>query len=697
MRACAVALIIILMLLAGPVVHAGDEVQSDEYTIDDITVMASGDEIDPNAVPQEVIEAGRYTNVGEAITETPGVSAVRRGASATEPVIRGLGWERVTTQVNGLPLYGACPARMDPPITYVRSYAPETLLILKGLASVTYGPGGSGGRIIIDTDFERDPNDPAGFGGWVKIGGETNRDGIAGEAGFKGGNKWLDVKGVVEALDYSDYKSGNGTVVPANQEEYSAALSAGIRPTENHRWSNYINYVREDDIDYPSLPMNMDETDFWVYTTGYRINPERGRMKEMDFSFGLQDIDHLMSNRNKPNRKMVEAQTPSESNSYSGSAKSTFKLSSGVDLIAGADFYSLNRDATRTRKLVMSGRTFEDRIWPDASQRDLGGFAELQAEMANDFELRVGGRFDYVLSDAGAADAPSLMMKTVREQYVNFYGPDAADVEKEEWVGSGNIVLAWQPISWLETHLGGGLATRPAGVTERFFAFAPAPGGFLVGNPTLDPEKKIELEWGVNFKKPWFDASINLFYNWVQDYILQTEIDRFDVNGDGSEDLVRGFRNVDARLYGVDIGLQLRAGPHWSFPLSVAYVRGRNTSDDRNLPEIPPLEGRAAVRFDHGDDFPWWAQIGGRFADRQDKIDDTFPENETAGFAVFHLRGGCVFYKAIKIELGVENLFDTEYSEHLTREAFFTQGDLIAGDEVPAPGRTIYASLRWDF
>ncbi len=138
----------------------------------------------------------------------------------------------------------------------------------------------------------------------------------------------------------------------------------------------------------------------------------------------------------------------------------------------------------------MKGTTSKDRLWPDVSQSDIGGFAETEARLAETLELRVGGRVDLVLSDADAADAQSLQGKTVREQYVNFYGPDAADVKDDEVLGSGNIVLSWQALDWLETHIGSGVTSRAASVTERYFAFAPTPGGFQVGNPTLDPEKK---------------------------------------------------------------------------------------------------------------------------------------------------------------------------------------------------------------
>lgn len=688
---------VVVFLWGTAVAYAQDQTEVDEYTLGDITVQAAGEKPSKDAVDKEVLESVRFTHVGEALTEIPGVSVVRRGASATEPVIRGLGWEKVSTQVNGLPLYGACPARMDPPLTYVRSYTAENVRVVKGLGSVTYGPAGSGGRILIDTDYERDPDAPDEFDGWIEVGGETNRNGLVGELGAKGGNSRVDVKGVVEGQDYSDYESGDGVTVPADQKSYSGALSLGLRPHEDHRWSNYVNYVREDGIDYPTLPMDMDETDFWVYTTGYRIRPENGRLEELGLHGGLQLIDHTMSNRDKPNRQMLEAETPSESDTYNGSADFTFRLSPSVSLTSGADYYLLNRDATRTRRMVASGQTFEDRLWPDVSQSDLGGFAEIQADIAEAFDLRVGARIDRVSSQAKAADAPSLMMRSVREQYVRFYGPEAADVDQDETTGSGNLVLTWHPASWVETAIGGGIASRAAGVTERYFAFAPAPGGFVVGNPTLDPEKKIELEWNLGLTHKWFEAEMSVFYNWVNDYILQQQIARLDANGDGIDDVVRGFYNVDARLYGFEIDSLVRVNDHWSFPLTVAYVRGKNTTDDTDLPEIPPLEATAAVRADYGESTPWWVQFGGRFVSKQDKIDPSFPEQETSGFSVFHLRGGVTLRRVVKLELGVENLFDKDYTEHLTRDAFFTEGDLVAGEPVPAPGLTVYGSLRWTF
>jgi iron complex outermembrane receptor protein len=242
-----------------------------------------------------------------------------------------------------------------------------------------------------------------------------------------------------------------------------------------------------------------------------------------------------------------------------------------------------------------------------------------------------------------------------------------------------------------------GIVSRPAGVTERYFAFAPAPGGYLLGNPALDAERKVEFDIGARWYRRAFVAAVSFFHHTVSDYILQTAVDRQDINGDGTEDTIRGFVNTDARLYGGEAAILTRPREHWSIPCSLAWVRGCDRDNDRPLPEIPPLEGRAAVRADYGERHAWWAELGGRFAAEQTRVDETFPEDETPAFAVWHLRGGVELTGWLELRAGVENLFDAEYHEHLTREAMMPVGDLMPGDEIPAPGRSFHLSLRGTF
>jgi outer membrane receptor protein involved in Fe transport len=51
--------------------------------------------------------------------------------------------------------------------------------------------------------------------------------------------------------------------------------------------------------------------------------------------------------------------------------------------------------------------------------------------------------------------------------------------------------------------------------------------------------------------------------------------------------------------------------------------------------------------------------------------------------------------RGIELRVGVENLLDKEYHDHLTREAIMPVGDLGAGDEIPQPGRSIVVGVRY--
>jgi iron complex outermembrane receptor protein len=183
----------------------------------------------------------------------------------------------------------------------------------------------------------------------------------------------------------------------------------------------------------------------------------------------------------------------------------------------------------------------------------------------------------------------------------------------------------------------------------------------------------------------------------IDDYILPVALDELDVNGDGNLDLVRGFENTDATLVGVDFSFLYRFSERWCMPGDLFYVRGEDDRRGVPLPEIPPLELRLAVRHSFPGRITGRVQFGGRFVARTDRIDPDFPENETPGFAVWHLRTGFDVSRFVSIILGVENLFDRQYVEHLTREAAGNVPGLMPGQEIPQAGRFVTVALRSDF
>jgi iron complex outermembrane receptor protein len=507
----------------------------------------------------------------------------------------------------------------------------------------------------------------------------------------------VDLSVGVEVLRHGDYSSANGTTVPAGDEQTGAYLSFGQRVGSAGRWRLGIVAQDGEDIDYPSLPMNTDETETRVYDGGYRWQPTSGGtlLSEMELRWGYAGVSHVMSNRGKPNRAQKQAETESDADTWSAGVTARLAVSDRSVLELGMDYTDLERDALREVHVLASGATMYDHLWPDVSQDDVGVFAEHRTHLADGWKLRVGARYDAVSSAAAAADDPGLGGNTIRENYVLFYGPRAAVTDRDEDLISGNVLAVRSFGPRWEMHGGVGLVSRAAGMTERYFSFAPAPNGYVVGNPALDAEHKREIGAGIRYAGRRADLALNAYYHDVADFIHSTVLDHYDVNDDGRIDVIRGFENVDATLFGTEASAQVRIGSRWTVPLAAAFVRGENETASEPLPEIPPFEGRAAARYGFHGRLPGWVELGGRFVDAQDRIDPAFGEDETPGFAVWHLRSRLDVGHGLALQIGVENLLDKEYHEHLTREALMPVGDLGPGDEIPQPGRSLVVAVRY--
>lgn len=640
----------------------------------------------------ENMNSARFTNASEVALLEPGVAGVRRNASQVEPVIRGLGWESVVVQRNHLQIFGACPGRMDPPLSYAGASGAEEVVIVMGLPSVTLGAAGTGGRVFVDSAYERKPGFD-GWEGWLRGGLEAQRKGYVVEAGASGGTERTDLRASVEALEYGNYQSGDGRTVTAQQRSWGASLAGNWRTTERARWWTSGGYRDEREIDYPSLPMDLVRSEILTVNTGYRVDQSSPWQLELG-GFG---IDHLMDNARKANRNQLEASTTSSSEGASALARWDLAMGTDKVLRLGLDASRQRRDALRTRTTLSNGRSFQDHIWPDTEQDMAGVFTEWESSVSGDWRVRAGIRADHVESQTKAADDPALGGESIREAWIGYYGAAASPADRGENVAAGNLVASWIANQELGFHLGAGLSSRAAGITERYYAYAPAPGGFMVGNPSLAAEKKWELSAEVDLQSQNWQGNFSLYAHWMPDYILSTTIDWRDVNGDGAPDRIRGFENVDARLFGFDGGVVARLGRGFSLPMQAAYVWGENVSGQRALPQIPPAEARLALRYDWLSGNTGWIEAGTRLVAQQDRIDPFYGENETPGFVTFDLRAAVSLASGVWLDGGILNLLDRNYYEHLTHDALLPSGDLNARDAVPAPGISAYLTARYQF
>ena len=94
------------------------------------------------------------------------------------------------------------------------------------------------------------------------------------------------------------------------------------------------------------------------------------------------------------------------------------------------------------------------------------------------------------------------------------------------------------------------------------------------------------------------------------------------------------------------------------------YTRAQNVDFNEPLPEITPLTGLIAVKYEREQ---FWGEFKGRLVAEQDRVSTSFDESTTPGFNVFDLMAGYSPIKSIDLSFALKNIFDVNYFEHLSR------------------------------
>ena len=154
------------------------------------------------------------------------------------------------------------------------------------------------------------------------------------------------------------------------------------------------------------------------------------------------------------------------------------------------------------------------------------------------------------------------------------------------------------------------------------------------------------------------------------------------------------FSNVDASFYGMDIQWQAEITHHWGLQGAVSVVRGERDDIDDNLYRVSPDNMRIALVHSTEQTHSTLETVA---YNKQNRVSETNSEEETAGYAVMNANVTYNPIKSLALGLGIENLLDHEYQDHLSGYNRAGGSDVDQGDRLPGAGRNIQANIRWDF
>ena len=645
-----------------------------EVLLEEIEVKAKRETV----TEQEILESFAK-DPAEALSIVEGVWKLRKGGIANDVVIRGFGGRNITVLFDGARIQGACPNRMDPPLFHVDFSEVEEIEIIKGPFDVR-NYGSLGGTVNVVTVRPR-----KGFRGKLNLGsGSFSYFNPSFNISY-GREKFYWVLGY--SYRYSKpYKTGEGkrfTEYTNYKSEYvnSTAFSintiwtkAGFMFSKDSKLELSYTAQRIRDVLYPYLMMDSPEDN----ADRLSLTLKHGRLKlNTYYSY----VYHLMDSSKRTATPFME--TVARSKIYG--IKAEYDLGR---FSLGLEAFSWNWRA-RTR---MGSMPAQNTI-PDVETIDLGVFGEYRKRLGKGLKLVLGFRLDTTRTKADENKANTAL-------YYRYHGTKSTS--RRDTYPSGNVQLSYELSEDLQFFGGVGYSVRVPDAQERYFALdrmgvMETRYGDWVGNPDLKPSKNTEIDLGVRLRTGRVSADLSVFYSFVKDFVTlynDTTVYGSPAGAD-SDDKARSYTNVDANFYGGELSVTVAVTDTLFLEMGSSYIRGRKETDpsrnitDEDIAEIPPMKGRLALRYDTG---AYFAQVEGIFQATQDKVDSDLGEEKTPGWGVVNIKAGAEIGRA-RLLLGVENLFDKFYYEHLS----YLRDPFSAGTKVPEPGRSFYVNLIYNF
>jgi iron complex outermembrane receptor protein len=625
-------------------------------------------------------------DIGEALDGVAGIWMQRRGAIANDVIVRGQHGDNVAVLIDGAPLHGACPNRMDPPTFHVDFAEVERVELGKGPFDVSYA-GGLAGVINVVTA----PPEP-GFSGRVSMAGGSFGYINPSATVSGGGDRWAlragyayRQSGVYEDGDgipftaYTNYRPG--TTDSDAFRIHTGWVQGAFEPVAGQTLR--IDYTRQeaDHVLYPALQMdavydNADRLDLQ-----YRIDDLPGPLEGLRVQAYGNRVQHWMTDAERtsgvPAPRGYSMGTDAFSSMAGGRVETRWAgLSFGLDVS--------RRRWDATTEMAGMGYAPQASI-PDVAVDAFGAFAEFERPVTDWFRLRVGGRLDRSHSEADPTKANTNL-------YYAFQ--NTRDTSGTDVAPSGFAQASWTVGKDVEVTTGVGHTVRFPDPQERYFALRRM-GSDWVGNPGLDPVRTTGLEGGARWRHDVWTAAATMYYQFLHDYITVYSQPRQNMVPGVMNPFARSYGNVDGRIWGAEADLSVALTSRWFASGDLAWVRGTKSLDgplplhSPYLSEIPPLTARGRIRYDAG----WFfGQVEGVAAAAQDRVDTDVQEQPTAGYGVVNLSLGGE-YRNFRAIFGVNNLLDRQYLDYFS----YRRDPFASGVKVPEPGRGITVNVQYMF
>lgn len=581
------------------------------------------------------------SSLGDVLDGQPGVAKRSFGPGTGRPVLRGFDGDRVLIMQDGVRT-GSLSSQSGDHGEPLDPQSLERVEVVRGPATLLYGSNAIGGVVnMITGHHEAQSAGHEGLHGYLSTIGGTNNGLHGGSAGLDYGiGRWVFRMGS-GGQRTSDYRTPEERIFNSAARTYSG--QGGVARYGERSWFNLSYNTQRGTYQVPNVELEEDHhedhdgdhhdddddhghghesvrlpfTRQGVRLAGGFRNLNRP-IEGIQYSYNYTDWRH-----NEVAGGEIENQFFNKQSDY----RVVFEQRRSGRLSGSFGGWGLRRDY----KAIGA-----EAITPPVVQNALAAFGVETLTLTDRVRMQFGARLE------------NNRFRPERGQSRSFTGlSGSAGVNASLW--NGGVFVANYNHSYRAPAL------------EELYANGPHIGNltFEVGRSNLRRERGDGLDLSVRHTANRLRGELNYFYYRMRDFVFLAP------TGEREDGLpVAEYSQANSRYTGVDGRLQ--AGLHRNVWLNLGFdtVNAQLTGLGTALPRIPPVRGRVGADLRAG---RWSVAPELVMSNRQDRVYTN--ETETAGFALFNLRGAYTVTTQHTIHLFGVNFFNAGnrlYRNHLS-------------------------------
>ncbi len=657
----------------------------------------------------ETLENFSGGSLGDALKEVSGVSSLNTGSTVVKPIIQGLHSSRVLIINNGTRMADQEWGVEHAPNLDINTAANVT--VVKGAGALRYGGDAVGGVIITDPAMA--PVKDTLFGrtifGVMSNGRGTSTTSSLTKAYKSGfhftGQGTLKYFGDREAPDYVLSNTGN------REQDFSVSMGLnkftyGFEAYYSYYHANIgilrashigsvgdlvsaINATRPNYVmPFTSTiePPRQDVSHQLAKINVFKRFENAGKL-DLTYSFQLnnrQEYDiRRGDDRDKPSLDL-ELTTHTINGNFEWNSSPDFTANFGAEGMYQVNFPDPD---TGVRRLI-----------PDYTMYTAAGYATVDYNLSENLVFDAGVRYDYINVDAKKYYQTSRWEE--RGYDVDFGNIVRQRLDNQLYTTpefqynnlSATLGAKYTFSDYLTGRLNLSSASRAPNPAELFSDGLHHSAAVIeLGDLRLDKEQSYKASVSLDGSVGNFRFGLNPFYNKIDAFII--------LEPDAIEQTTRGafpvyeYRQVNARLYGIDVNAKYKFDEHFDLDGDFSYVNGQDLTRNRALIDMPAPNWTNTLTYTNAKLNNLTLGIRSQSVFKQNRYPDndfTVPVlqdngetiNQTvqisrppAGYNLFHFTSSIDFRVAqhsnLTLGLYVDNILDTAFREYLNRQRYY--------------------------